>query len=282
MSSHHYSSANPVVWLRKKVFKISKPMALQWGEWETWDEELKKNRPVAFFLTETLPEWLEWIPEHSVDYVNNVRYWINNYWHGSHRLNSNLAKGKWHEYEERLLHSMFDSFVDFIEVETASSHIAWSKDEDIKKYNIPWRHRHSWTEWIHQFRCPQAGIDHLRWEMTLDEPPDPPDPNWMSSDYQAVNAREKMALYTWWKIIRPARGDDWDDSGLRTFWDSMDAKYGDGDWLGLGSSKAKMTAAEQRQYRKFNKAKDDLEEQRHQEDEDMMIRLIKIRRNLWT
>ncbi len=280
--SRHYSGSKPVDWLREKVFKIKKPVSLGWGQWDKWDAELKEKRPIAFFFTETFPEWLQWIPEHSVDYFNDVRYWVANYRGNTHGLQSKLKRGQWHEFEERLLHSMFDSYVDFIEIEEAGHHIAWSNKEDRKKYNVKWYDRFWFMRWDRTQRYAQAGIDHLLWEMTLDEPPDPPDPNWQPSVHQAVGAREKMALYTWWKVIRPARGEPWTASGLQAFWSAMDAKYGeDSNWLGLGGN-AKMTTSERREYERLTQANDELEQQWEQEDEEMMIRLIKIRRSLWT
>jgi hypothetical protein len=279
MTTRHWSSSAPFTWLRKKVFKIEKPYALGWGEWEEWDNNLKKTRPFANFVTEVLPDWLELIPKHTIDHLDNVRIYVRNRVNGTHLLNSTLERGKWHEFEERLLFASFDSYVDFIEIETANSHIAWGDKEETKKYNVPFRTRNRWFNWGGPFRCPQAAIDHLKWEMTLDQP-DPTDPNHHPSPYQAKAAREKMELYTWWKVVRPSRGGSWDNTGFQAFWTSMDEKYGDG-WMGLGGKKL-MNAAEDRKYRKLSKASEDLEEQWHQEDEDMLIRLAKLRRSLWT
>lgn len=288
MRSRHWQGSKPFTWLRKKVFKVEKPFALGWGEWDEWDNNYKATKPFAFFITETLPDWLELIPKHSIDYVDTLRINIRNRADGTHLLKSNLKRGVWHEYEERLLHCMFDSYVDFIEVETGQSHIAWSDKEDRKKYNIPWYRSSRWFNWgTGSYHNKQAAIDHLKWEMTLDTH-DPNDPNSGpngSSPHQAKAAREKMELYCWWTQVRPNRGRAWDVSGFQTFWDSMDAKYGDEtskrSWLGLGGKKL-MTAAEERKYRKLSKAADDLEEQWHDEDELMMCRLVKLRRSLWT
>ena len=281
MGSRHYSSSKPFRWLRKKL-KIDKPTALGWGEWDKWDKNLRDTRPVAFFLTETLPDWLEWIPEHSIDYVNDVRYWVHNYVAGTHRLNSTLKRGQWHEMQERILYANFDTFADFIEIEEAHGHIAWSDPEERVKYNIPW-YETRWLRWFHTWRCPQAGIDHLKWEMTLDEP-DPDNNGQPSSPHQAKAAREKMELYTWWRHIRPLRGEAWVVSGFQAHWDAMDKKYGDDiatGWLGLGG-KSKMTGAERAKYDKLSKVKDDLEEQWEEEDTQMLVKLVKMRRNLWT
>jgi hypothetical protein len=276
--NRHYSSSNVVNWLRDRVFRIEKPTALSWGQWDVWEDELKKSKPVAYFFTEVLPDWIEYIPKYTIDYVYDAIYYIRNRLEGSHRLSSELKKGTYHELSSRLLHSCFDSYVEFIEVEEANMHVAFSSKEDREKYNVPWWR---WNRLfrIKTWRNEQAAIDHLKWEMTLDKP-NPNDPNHQLSEHQAISAREKMALYTWWKHIRPARGDAWDDSGFGAFWIEMDKLHGE-DWLGLGG-KGKMTPAQKRKYDKLCKIKDDLDVQREQEDEDMLIRLIKIRKSLWT
>jgi hypothetical protein len=129
--------------------------------------------------------------------------------------------------------------------------------------------------------------------MTLDEPND--DPNHYPSPHQASAAREKMELYNWWKVIRPSRKSAWEETGLQKFWDDMEQKYGSevenepngkrkrrrNSWLGLGG-KSSMTAAEKRKYKKLSDASSALEEQWDLEDEEMMIRLVKLRRTLWT
>lgn len=268
--NRHYSSSKFVVWLRTKIFKIDKPYALGWGQWAKWDENLKGSRPIAFFFTETLPDWVEWIPEHSIDYLDNVRYYVKNRADSSHQLTSKLEKGKYHEFRKVMLHSMFDSFVDYLEIEVASSHVAWSNPEETAKYKIPFWRRIRILHWWQSWRSSEAAIAHLKWEMALTDSP-----------LQAEAAKEKMFLYTWWSIIRPTREtDSWKESGLREFWDEMETKYGE-DWLGLGSS-SKLSTVEKKKYRKLQALTDEVEANWEQEDDDMMIRLVKLSSTLWT
>jgi hypothetical protein len=269
--SRNYQGSPPFEWLRVKVFKIDKPYALGWGQWATWDEDLKKKRPFAFFMTETLPDWLEKPAEIFIDPIQNVFYYLRNrFLTRTHMLHTGLEKGKWHEFESRLLHGAFTELVTFVEIEKAWMSVAWSEDGR-KKYNPPWWRNHWWSRWK-EWRCRQAGIDHLKWEISLeDESP---------NNQQARNAFETMLLYTWWVDVRPNRGDEWDVSGLRTFWDSMEEKYGE-DWLGLGG-RGKMNLTEKQEYERLNKAMHQLEEDWHVEDEEMLVRLVKLRRSLWT
>lgn len=55
----------------------------------------------------------------------------------SHALTSNLERGKWHDFDTRLLHAAFDGLVNLVEIEQAWMLIACS-DEERKKYKTPW------------------------------------------------------------------------------------------------------------------------------------------------
>jgi hypothetical protein len=265
--SRYYQDLKLFVWLRKKL-NVNKPYALPWGGWENWEEELKANRPVAYFLTETLPDWLEKPAEVLLDPLYNARYYLRNrFVTKTHYLKTNLEPGKWHEYEKRILHGLFTELVSFVEIEQAGHHVAWD-DEARKKHKQPWWHQYKLTR-LGDWRCPEAGLAYLHWAMELDEPVQ-----------QAESARETLILYTWWKDVYSTRRDEWEETGLREFWNNMDAKYGDG-WLGLGAP-SKMTKKEQAEYDRLSVAVHQMEEDRAQEEEDMMIRLIKLRRNLWT
>jgi len=275
--SRYYSGNKFFSWVRKKL-NISKPVSLPWGGWEKWDSELKASRPVAFFLTETLPDILEWFPQTFIDPINDFRYYcVNRFSDKTHYLRTGLKPGQWHEFEERMLHGCFEELIDFVEQEKASHHMNFSNDETRNEHKYPWWARiwiFKWSRW----RSPECGVAYLQWEMTLDEP----DENGVvQSARQAVAARETLALYQWWKFARPQREDPWVATGFRTFWDEMDVKYGDNKWIGF-SGKQVLTTAEDRKYHKLSKAVDDLEQARIDEDDAMLVRLVKLRRYLWT
>lgn len=284
--SRHYNSSAPVEWLRKKLFKVEKPDALGWGEWEKWEIELKKKQPIAYFITEIFPEWLEWFPKHSIDYVHDLRWYIVCRRNSSHCLPSTLKKGQYHEFETRMLYSMFDSFADFVECELAQHNLNCSNEEDIKKYAVPWWRKIKMFRWGKKLRSPELGCDYLKWEMALNDD-DPNVPAGIHSS-QSTNAREKMALYTWWRHIRTQRpAESYIASGLSEFWTAMDEKYKEegvdrsGNWLGMGRRSC-LTTAERVEYDRLSKASDDIEEEWIAEDTAMMIRLINVRRSLWT
>jgi len=280
--SRHYSSSKPFEWLRKKL-KIDKPNALGWGEWGKWDAKLKADRPIAYFLTETLPDWCEKPAKWLVDPINHAKYYlVNRFVDKRHYLKTKLKPGQWNEFETRVLHGLFEELVDFVEIESAWHHLVWADDETRKKYNMPWYYNYYLLRW-RTWRCPQAGIDHYLWASEL---------RWTDNEvgedsehlgkltHQAEAAREILALYHWWKDVRPTRGDSWDATGFREHWKQMDEKYGDNDWLLVDEKPT--TEEEEQTYRKLSDATHELEQKWDDEDEAMMIRLIRLRKSLWT
>jgi hypothetical protein len=249
-------------------------------EWSKWRKDAKSAHPFRWWLTEEALDTLDdvwcYIPER----INDVRYYLNNrYTSKTHALTSTLKRGQWHEFSERLLHCSFDSFVDFIEIETAWSHVCWGTKEERAKYRMPWWRSQWYTRWFAEWRCAEAAIAHLEWEMTLKY-----DDNWMKKTDplygkptpQAEAAKEKWALYYWWKHVRPQRADAYDYCGWTQYCEDTRAKDGD-DWIfGKESKKDKKRS------KAILDAMDRLEQQYDTEDEEMLIRLVKLRKSLWT
>jgi hypothetical protein len=272
--SRHYASSKLFVWLRHKL-GVNKPAALPFGQWAVWEKDLRSRRPVTYFLTETLPDWLEKPGDWLVDPIDNAIYYIRRrFIIRSHLIDTKLSKGKYHSADQKMLYGMFNELVDFIEIEKAWMCVRWEDKEHQKKYNIPWGYSNWYLRWK-PWRSVQAGLDHLKWEMGLDDHTD---------QSQAQQAAEQLLLYTWWKEIRSKRNDmdSWEESGLREFCDQMDKKYGTNSWGVFAARKNSMTPAEQATYQQLSDLMNATEQRWEQEDEDMMIRLIKIRRGLWT
>lgn len=253
-------------------------------EWSQWRKDAKLAHPFRFWLTEEalgkLDDYWNYIPGK----ISGVRYYIDNrFLAKTHALTSTLSRGQWHEFEERLLHSTFDSFVDFIEIETAWNHCMWNEDAQ-KKFNMPWWRGQWYTRWFRRWRCAEAGVAHLEWEMTLkyeDEWMKKKDPLYGKPTHQAAAAKEKWALYYWWKFVRPHRADPSDYCGWSQYCDdrreAAKAAGNESDWVfGTSSKKDKKRSGE------LLEAMRKLEEQYDNEDEEMLIRLIKLRKSLWT
>jgi hypothetical protein len=196
-------------------------------------------------------------------------------------MTSNLKRGDWHEYEERMMHCLFDELVNFVEIETAWQAIAWADKEDRKKYNAPWNA----TGWfrLRTWRCPAAGLDSLNWAASLTMKEDigvnPSNPNYGKPTPQAEHAIEILTLYHWWKHVRPHRPDPHDASGWTAECDKDRAAVGeDGEWY----LDRQRTKEDQLAHDKAFKSLRDIEEEYDNEDDEMLIRLVKARRGIWT
>ena len=145
--------------------------------------------------------------------------------------------------------------------------------EDKKKYSYPW-----WRRWYRNWRCPEAGIAYLEWAMTLtnEEFLEDGEKHLAEPTYQAKAAREILELYRWWKDVYPKRPDVHDASGWTSYCNLRREKgYHLLDMEDKTAEEAEMCKTA------LDKSRE-LEAQYEQEDEEMMIRLIKVRQSLWT
>ena len=210
-----------------------------------------------------------------------MRYYINNRWvTRSHCLTAHvrdIRPGEWCDVGNRFLPCLFNELVDFVEIEQAWHHCLWS-DEEQKKYQVPWWRR-GWLRW-RSWRCPEAGMEYLHWAagLKMDESMglEPGDEGWGEPTHQAKAAREIIELYTWWKEVYPKRPDPHDASGWTAYCD-MRRERGY-DFLGMDDK----TPEEAQQCRAALDRTREIEEAYEQENEEMMIRLIRVRQALWT
>lgn len=249
-------------------------------DWDKWYKEARTAHPFRYWLAEEALGDLDDAWNYIPGKINSVRYYLNNrYTTKTHALTSRLPRGQWHEFEERLLHCSFDSFVDYIEIDTAWSHVMWADKEERSKYRMPWWRAQWWTRWFIVWRSSEAAIAHLEWEMTLKygEWMKKTDPLFGKLTPQAEAAKEKWALYYWWKHVRPQRADPYDYCGWTAYCNEREQANPRG-WL-LENNKSKK---DKKRSTAILDAMHKLEEQYDSEDEAMLIRLIKLRKSLWT
>jgi hypothetical protein len=167
--------------------------------------------------------------------------------------------------------------VDFVEIEQAWHHCLWN-DEMKTKFETPWW-RKGWLRW-RTWRCPEAGLEYLRWAMTLtnEEFLEEGEKHKAEPTYQAKAAKEILELYTWWKEVYPNRPDPHDASGWSAYCEAARVANG-GKW---GWSGHKDNPELKKMSDKSHKLLQKIEKAYAKEDEEMMIRLIKIRESLWT
>jgi hypothetical protein len=274
--SRCYSNSKFFIWFRS-LLGINKPAALPFGQWEVWEQDLKSARPVAFWLTETLPDLLEKPRDWIVDPINDLAYYLRmRFVYRSHYVHTNLEPGRHHEFDEKILRGAFTELTNFVEVECAWMFCIWN-DENARRYRVPWWRHYGLLRWS-LWRSPGAGIAQLKWQIDLDSADkDPQERNPGQADY----AREVLLLYTWWTQVRRDRDEDfaWIESGYREFSKEITEKYGS-DWE--FENRVNLTQKEKDRKRKLYDCISELENNAEQEDNDMLMRLIKIRKSLWT
>ena len=258
-----YLADKPIFKKLRKHFGIEKPYALEWGGWKRWKNETKAAHPAGYFLTETLPGFLGDVYDTITAPYYNTRYYIRNrFFRKCHVLPTGFKPGEYHDLDSRMLHGLMQALVDFVEVEKAWMHSWLDKD---KKYKF----KHG--------RCAEAGLDYLKWEMGLTNKEwiDEDDPAYGEPTHQAIAAREIYEIYNWWKNIYPNRKDPMDASGWSAYCDRLDRE-------GKDLFDYKETPADRKEKDRAHKLLQKIEKQYDQEEEDMLIRLIKIRKSLWT
>jgi hypothetical protein len=276
MRNHYWTSGPFADWLRG----TKSPKSETHEGWRAWERAARKAHPVRYWMAEEglryLQNFFYWIP----DRLYGLKYYINNRWvtrtHALTASNRDIPRGEWRDVGDRFLPCLFNELVDFVEVELAWWHIAWSDREEKKKYNAPfWAS--GWWRW-RVWRCPQAGLDNLAWQKTCDNKDYTAEdhPDYGKLTQQAYNAMEIEALYLWWTQERPKRVEPMEASGWSAYcarkWRNKKSVFDDiedeaGEKIDTGPMLEQMRV---------------MEAEYDQQDEEMLIRLIKIRHALWT
>jgi hypothetical protein len=249
--------------------------------WDEWTTEAQRYNPVRYWIAEEGLSYLQDFVTWPIRKIYDVKYYINNRWVSrTHSLTAHpkdIRPGQWQDVGNRFLPCLFNELIDFVEIETAWSHIAWGNKEARAKYDPPfWAS--GWWRW-RTWRCPQAGLDHLDWAMTLTNSDwcSPEHPDYNKPTRQAINAKEIKELYLWWKEVYPNRPDPYDASGWTAYCEL--SRLSNGGKLNWGADKTpELKKASKLAHKELQK----IEAAYEKEDEQMMIRLIKVRNSLWT
>ena len=268
--------------LADKIRGTIKPSALEIGKWNDWEEYARANHPVRYWIAEEGLDKLQKFISWPADRINDIRYWLNNYFiTKTHTLtSSSLERGKWHELDERILHCVFDELVNFVEIDKAWMHVVFADEETRNKYKLPFWRKQWWTRWFKVWRSRQAGLDHLAWEMSLtnEEFLEEGEKHLAKPTGQAETAKEVYDLYTWWTVTRPARPDPYDASGWTSYCEASREANG-GKLFPFDTNESKeLKAMSRAAHKKLDKMEADYEK----EDTENLIKLIKLRRGLWT
>jgi len=278
MRSHYWTIGPFADWLRGTP-KLKCGTSEEWHEWE---DQAKAAHPIRWWIAEEGLDYLQTFVYYIPDKLNDIRYYINNRWVShSHRLTAHprdIKPGNWSDVGNRFLPCLFNELVDFVEIEQAWHHCLWSDDMKTK-YNVPW-YRKGWLRW-RTWRCPEAGLEYLKWASGLtvgeDMGAEPGSKGYGEPTYQAKAAKEIIELYTWWTVTYRNRPDPYDVSGWTEYCEA--SRLANGGRLSFSSDK---NPELKKMSDKAHKLLTKIEKAYTKEDEEMMIRLIKIRESLWT
>ncbi len=260
--------------------KLNSGTSLEWTEWENTAKHLHRIR--------------YWIAEEAFDGIQNFIYWpfrkignvksyiSNRFISKSNSLiahHNHIKKGTWCEIGDRFLPCLFDSLVDFVEVDSARMELICN-DEGKKKYFTHWWSAISFN--IFTYRNAEAGISHLQWAANLaaDESYGLKieDKGFGEPTAQAKAAKEILELYNWWTEIYPNRPDPYDASGWSEYCDNK--RKANAGYL-LADFESNTPEDKQTAKHCLTKLRK-IETSYQKEDTNMLIRLIKIRESLWT
>jgi hypothetical protein len=269
MRSNYWNCTKFAARLRGK----EKPSSATLKEWKEWEIHTKKTHPIRYWLAEEGLDKIQKFIYWPVDKLYSVKYYIVNRWiDQSHALvahRKHIKPGEYRDFDHRILICLFDELVDFVEIEKSYSNYRWHEE---KLKTLKWWQGGRWR--TRTWRSAEAGLAHLEWESTLTDEEWIEDTSQAKPTHQAVVAQEITDLYKWWTEIYPARPDPSDLSGWSAYCDDKTARGidlfeedPDEDKYDTGAILDKM--------REIEKAYKD-------EDTEMLIRLIRIRENLWT
>jgi hypothetical protein len=250
-------------------------------QWDDWNNKAQSYNPIRFWLAEQGLDRLQKIIFFIPEKLYAIKYYINNRWitrtHCLSAHSRDIKPGTWRDVGDRFLPCLFNELVDFVEIELAWWQIAWAEKTDREKYKPPfWAS--GWFRW-RTWRCKRAGLDNLAWQMNLkhDEDYCKDEKYYMQPTPQAIRAKEIYELYFWWTVTRPVRPDANDASGWTAVCEEQREANG-----GKFSFNRPEDPAFKKKYNKAFKLLNKIEKSYETEDEEMMIRLIKIRDSLWT
>lgn len=274
MRTNYWSCTN----FANKLRGVQKPSALSLEEWDEWKKNAKKNHPIRFWLAEEGLNKLQNFVMWPRDKFYNIKYYVVNRWiDQSNALvahPANIKPGGYMDLSGRIFVCLFDELVDFVEIEKAYCNVRWdSASYSNKKWwqAGPWRTR-TW-------RSPEEGVAHLNWEISLRDDVYDEDGSVIGQkpSQQSLDAQEILDLYNWYTVTRKSREDPMDVSGWSEYCD-----YNRDRGIEFFSPDRYDEVYTHERVSKIHKTMNKIEQEYEDEDTEMLIRLIKIRKTLWT
>lgn len=252
-------------WLRG----TKKPAYATSTEWENWRLDSEKLKPFRHWLAEELLDKIQDVVYWPYDQFTHIKSYINNRWvtktHCLTASPNHIKPGQWCDLSDRILFCLFNELTDFVEIEVAWHHVTFDPAAR-DRYKVPWYRRTFFR--IKDWRCPDAGIEHLVWASGLT--------NENELTNQAIASKEILTLYRWWKEVHANRPDPHEVGGWTAYCESKNHSFHS--MIGQDEN----TPEEQLQCATALQETTRIEQEYAKEDEEMLIRLIRVRESLWT
>lgn len=232
----------------QEYFGIDKPTAETLKGWRLWKDRNKIAHPTIYWITEEGFDIVQDILYFPHDVYRNVRNKLHNIFVSkSHFIVTNLPKGEWYDSDTRIVHGLFTLLVDFVEQEKAHMHRICADDDESP---------------IDDNRL--AGLTHLDWEISLGD----------ESLNQSKSAQEIKDIYLWIKDVYPNRPDPHDVTGWSEYCENERSGV-----MGIGED---IDDVERARVKKMLKELSNIENTYEEEDTEMLTRIIKVRKSMWT
>ena len=215
-------------------------------DWGAWKKEMKEKYPIRYFLNQDFEATFIWPWSMR---LQRVQEWVKYRTTRRYHIVSTGMKPGYSDVTEKMLHVNFNMLKDFVEIEKA----------------------HMWDWSGEQPKMEQPGVSHLIWEIGLDA-------DNSINNQQSANALEQYELYNWWTNIRPFRVDPFETPEHKAYWKLRNDIYGSDCFFCEDKDTPELKKAQKAAY----ELSDTLDKQYSKEDEDNLIRLMKIRQSLWT
>jgi len=159
------------------LFKDTENISKKWLTIDEMFDEMSKPRPMIDSILDGVQDAI-YMP---LDFIHSIDIFIRNRFQTqTHVLKSNLEKGVWHEYSQRIAIVISDSFIDWME----SEYCGCDKFDADKLINT-----HLWEISLKRDERKVIEVD---------------DPEYGTPTNQAIAAKKLFEIYQYWKYQRPA------------------------------------------------------------------------------
>lgn len=266
--------------IRTWLYKLQNISVISSGSSQDfYDEELKLQQlapKTTWLLTNIVEPLFNCLELIYSKYRRVMMYCQYRFIYKNHIIETKLPPGTYQDIDQKLLYGAFTQLCNHVEHDKAYMQYISLPENEVMQ--LSWVERIGFR-FIPNWKNPQLGIDYLLWETTLEEDG--------VKTSQATTAQEILILYDWW-IKRPQRPKLFE---LDWFYDQLMVKY-DCDRLTLDRNLYRFLSVSQcninidpkdiDEHSRLLKKESELEQIFYDQDVEMLIRLIKISKHLYT